>query len=87
MSSGSENIEWTMSAQKIIQMATAEAKANKSGVLHPYHIAYGTFADVAALGSRLATKAGVDPDRLRELLKKQTTSLPQQNPAPREALP
>lgn len=76
-----------MSAQKIIQMATAEAKANKSGVLHPYHLAYGTFADVAALGSRLATKAGADPDRLRELLKKQTSSLPQQNPAPEKPSP
>ena len=83
----SENIEWTNSAQKVIQMATAEAKANKSGVLHPYHLAYGTFADVAALGSRLATKAGADPDRLRELLKKQTSSLPQQTPAPEKPSP
>lgn len=78
---------FTEKTQEAIAAAQDLAKEGQHVQLTPVHLAAAMFTGQDNLGSRIATKAGSDPQKVEREFKRALVRLPSQDPAPSEVSP
>jgi len=78
---------FTEKTQEAIAAAQDLAKEGQHVQLTPVHLAAAMFSGQDNLGSRIATKAGSDPQKVEREFKRALVRLPSQDPAPSEVSP